>query len=77
MHPLLEQINQDITRSKSKDKHSTVNKTILKSGLVPLALNFNKQYKLTADSSDIDAGSVLLQEVDNGVNHPVCYFSKK
>ena len=38
---------------------------------VLLAPNFNK------DTSDIGAGGVLLQEDDNGVDHPVCYFSKK
>ena len=29
------------------------------------------------DASDVAAGGVLLQEDDNGVDHPVCYFSKK
>ena len=29
------------------------------------------------DASDIGAGSVLLQEDENGVDHPVCFFSKK
>ena len=52
-------------------------KDILKSGLAPLAQSFNKQYYLPVDPSDMDAGSVLLQEADNGVNHPVCYFSKE
>ena len=28
-------------------------------------------------SSDVGVGSVLLQKEDNGVDHPVCYFSKK
>ena len=30
---------------------------------------------MAVDASD--AGSVLLQEDDNGVDHPVCYYSKK
>ena len=29
------------------------------------------------DASDVGTGGVLLQEDDNGVDHPVCYFSKK
>ena len=29
------------------------------------------------DASDAAAGAVLLQDDDEGVEHPVCYFSKK
>ena len=32
---------------------------------------------LALDASDVGAGSVLLHEDDNSVDHPVCYFSKK
>ena len=32
---------------------------------------------MAVDASDVGAGSVLLQEDDNGADHPVCYFSKK
>ena len=52
-------------------------KAILKSAPVLLAPSFNKEFKLAVDASDVGAGSVLLQEDDNGVDHPVCYFSKK
>ena len=52
-------------------------KAILKSALVVLAPSFDKEFKLAVDASDVGAGSVLLQEDDNGVDHPVCYFSKK
>ena len=52
-------------------------KAILKSAPVLLAPSFNKEFKLAIDASDVGAGSVLLQEDDNGVDHPVCYFSKK
>ena len=41
------------------------------------APNFNCHFKLAVDASDIGAGSVLLQEDENGIDHPVCYFSKK
>ena len=30
---------------------------------------------MAVDASDVGAGSVLLQD-DNGVDHPVCFFSK-
>ena len=36
-----------------------------------------REFKVAVDASDVGAGSVLLQEDDNGVDHPVCYFSKK
>ena len=52
-------------------------KAILKSAPVLLAPSFDKEFKLAIDASDVIAGSVLLQEDDNGVDHPVCYYSKK
>ena len=52
-------------------------KAILKSAPVLLARSFDKEFKLAVDASDVGAVSVLLQEDDNGVDHPVCYFSKK
>ncbi|MES9950010.1 MAG: RNase H-like domain-containing protein [Candidatus Thiodiazotropha sp.] len=52
-------------------------KAILNSAPVLLAPNFQKAFKLAVDASDIGAGGVLLQEDDNGVDHPISYFSKK
>ena len=52
-------------------------KAILRSEPILLAPNFNKEFKLAVDASDVGAGGVLLQEDDIGVDHPVCYFSKK
>ena len=42
-----------------------------------LAPNFCKPFKFAVDASDAGAGGVLLQEDENGVDHPVCYFSHK
>ena len=42
-----------------------------------MALDFDKCFKLAVDASDVGIGAVLLQEDDNGIDHPVCYFSKK
>ena len=44
---------------------------------VLLALDFNKPFKLVVDASDIGVGAVLVQDDNNGVEHPVCYFSRK
>ena len=52
-------------------------KAVLISVPVLKAPNFNCRFKLAVDASDIGAGSVLLQEGENGIDHPVCYFSKK
>ena len=37
----------------------------------------DKKFKLAVNASDVGAGSVLLQGDDNGVDHPVCYYSEK
>lgn len=41
------------------------------------APNFSKPFKLAVDASNVGAGAVLLQEDDQAIDHPVCYFSKK
>ena len=51
-------------------------KAKLKNEPVLLAPNFAKEFKLAVDASDTGAGSVLMQEDGNGVDHPVSYFSK-
>ena len=52
-------------------------KAILKSEPVLAAPDFQKPFKLAVDASDVGTGGVLLQEDEIGVDHPVCYFSKK
>ena len=52
-------------------------KAILKSSPVLLAPSFDKEFKLAVDASDVGAGSVLLQEDEYGIDHPVCYYSKR
>ena len=41
------------------------------------APNFQKQFKLAVDAGDKGCGGVLMQEGENEIDHPVCYFSKK
>ena len=52
-------------------------KTMLGSAPILSAPDFTKPFMLAVDASDVGVGSVLLQEDDFGVCHPVCYFSKK
>ena len=52
-------------------------KAILRSSPVLAAPDFTLPFKLAVDASDVAAGAVLLQEEKDGVDHPVCYYSRK
>ena len=52
-------------------------KAMLQSAPVLSAPDFNRPFKIAVDASDVAAGAVLLQEDQDGVDHPVCYFSRK
>ena len=52
-------------------------KTILSSEPILKAPEFHKPFRLATDASDLGAGAVLLQEDDEGIEHPVSYYSKK
>ena len=41
------------------------------------APDFSLPFKLEVDASAVGAGAVLLQEDEQGINHPVSYFSRK
>lgn len=41
------------------------------------ALDFTKPFKLEVDASRVGTSAVLLQEDSHGLDHPVCYYSKK
>ena len=41
------------------------------------APDFTKIFLVAVDASDSGVGGVLMQEDDNGILHPVAYFSKK
>ena len=45
-------------------------KAILKSAPVLFAPDFDKCFKLAVDASDVGIGAVLLQEDNNGIDHP-------
>lgn len=52
-------------------------KNLLISEPVLKALNFSRPFKLEVDACALGAGAVLLQVDDAGLDHPVCYFSRK
>jgi hypothetical protein len=52
-------------------------KALLCSAPVLAAPDFVRPFKLEVDASALGVGAVLLQEDERGIDHPVCYFSKK
>ena len=44
---------------------------------VLIAPDFQKQFKLAIDASDIGCGGVLMQVGEDRIDHPISYFSKK
>ena len=52
-------------------------KSVLTSTPVLLIPNFQKQFMLMVDASGIGAGAVLMQYDSSGIDHPICYFSRK
>lgn len=52
-------------------------KALLCNSPVLAAPDFEKAFKLEVDASALGAGAVLLQEDSDGLDHPVCYFSRK
>ena len=52
-------------------------KGILSCTPVLSAPNFSLPFKLEVDASAVGAGAALLQEDDQGIDHPVSYFSRK
>ncbi len=52
-------------------------KSLLLSNPVLIAPDFQRQFILMVDASDLGAGAVLMQCDSKGVDHPICYFSRK
>ena len=52
-------------------------KAILETTPVLSAPNFNIEFKLYVDASDVGAGAMLVQPDPKGVDKPIAYFSKK
>lgn len=52
-------------------------KALLCNTPVLAAPDFEKPFKLEVDASARGAGAVLLQQDKSGLDHPVCYFSRK
>ena len=52
-------------------------KNLLCTHPVMSAPDFTKPFMLAVDASDFAAGAILMQRNNDGVDHPVAYFSKK
>ena len=85
--PNFSSITEPLTRLLSKnvkfdwnnhcDKAFEELKAVLVSAPVLSAPNFDRPFKLAVDASDVAVGAVLLQQGDDDVDHPICYFSRK
>jgi hypothetical protein len=73
---LLKQNSKFVWSGKCQESFDKL-KAMLKSSPILSAPNFEKEFKVAVDASDTGAGGVLLQEDKDGIDHPVCYFSKK
>lgn len=52
-------------------------KGLLVASLVLAAPQLDQLLELQVDASNVGAGAVLMQEDEEGIDHPVAYFSKK
>ncbi|KAL2103146.1 hypothetical protein ACEWY4_000014 [Coilia grayii] len=52
-------------------------KALLTTAPVLAAPNFSLPFSLAVDASDLGAGAVLLQSDQHGLEHPVCFYSRK
>ena len=52
-------------------------KALLTTAPVLAAPNFSIPFSLVVDASDLGAGGVLVQTDKDGLEHPVCFFSRK
>ena len=52
-------------------------KALLTTAPVLSAPNFNLPFSIAVDASDLGAGAVLMQQDEEGFEHPVCFFSRK
>ena len=73
---LLKRGNKFYWSSECNDAFEKI-RLILLSDPVLRAPDFQRQFKLFVDASDVGVGAALIQEDSCGVHHPVCYFSKK
>lgn len=79
VHPLTSLLSprNDFVWSESCQHAFNSIKTLLSSAPVLAAPDFSRPFKLEVDASALGTGAVLLQEDDIGLDHPICYFSRK
>lgn len=68
--------NQPISWTPEAQKAFDDIKTVLTTAPVLCSPDFNKSFYLMCDASDVGIGSVLFQ-LEDGLEHPVAYYSKK
>ena len=77
--PLTNLLAKNVKYVWSEDTENGSNKikAILISEPVLITTNFQKQFKLAIDASDIGCGGVLMQVGEDGIDHPISsYFPR-
>ena len=73
-------INDDNVSDVTNDDFSVKAQTFSRSDLIReqnIDPDFSCLFARSVDASDAAAGAVLLQEGNDGIDHPICYFSRK
>ena len=52
-------------------------KRLLTNSPVLVPVDYSREFLLYVDSFEVGAGASLMQEAADGIEHPVCYYSKK
>ena len=77
--PLTELLKKDQKYVWGRDQQHAFDslKKLLTNEPVLSAPDFSRPFKLATDASDVGVGAVLIQEDDQGIEHPVSYYSRK
>ena len=52
-------------------------KRLLMTSPVLITANYEKQFSLYVDASDVEIGDVLTHLCSDGIDHPISFYSKK
>ena len=69
--------NTQFTWKKEQQDSFQKIKAVLSNTPVLMTPDFEQQFTIYVDACDVGAGAVLQQDDVHGIEHPICYFSKK
>ena len=77
--PLTELLKKDVQYEWTEERQSVFDqlKELLVHSPILASPNFDTPFKLYCDASDVGIGAMLAQDDEEGVEHPVSFYSKK